>query len=243
MQMQIQSNEPVLELKNVGKSFGGLRAVNEVDLVVNKHDIHCLIGPNGAGKSTIFKMIMGIFNPTDGEILYNGKNLTKQKQWDRFEKGISIKLQVPGVFGDLTVKENIRIAAQRKYSKVALETKIEELLQEFQLKELQLEMVSNLSHGQQQALEMAMAVANDPELLLLDEPVAGMGPEETKFIVGLIKKINQKGVTVLFIDHDMEFVRSLAQTVTVLHLGNKFAEGTIEEIEKNQQVVDIYLGH
>ena len=239
--MQIQSNEPILELKNVGKSFGGLRAVNGVDLVVNKHDIHCLIGPNGAGKSTIFKMIMGIFNPTDGEILYNGKNLTKQKQWDRFERGI--KWQVPGVFGDLTVKDNIRIAAQRKYSKAVLETKIEELLQEFQLKELELEMVSNLSHGQQQALELAMAVANDPELLLLDEPVAGMGPEETKFIVGLIKKINQKGVTVLFIDHDMEFVRSLAQTVTVLHLGNKFAEGTIGEIENNPQVVDIYLGH
>ncbi|MBD8038400.1 ABC transporter ATP-binding protein [Solibacillus sp. A46] len=240
--MQVQNSEPILKLSNVGKSFGGLRAVDEVDLVIRKGELHCLIGPNGAGKSTIFKMIMGIFDPSDGQILYKGKSLAHMKKWDRFKEGISIKMQVPGVFGDLTVYENLRIAAQRTYSKKALEEKINYLLEEFNLTHLKGETVNNLSHGQQQSLEMGMAIANDPTLLLLDEPVAGMGPEETQFISNLIKKINNNGITILFIDHDMEFVRSLAQQVTVLHLGKKFAEGTIEDIENNEKVVEIYLG-
>ena len=240
--MQVQNKEPILKLSNVGKSFGGLRAVDEVDLVIRQGELHCLIGTNGAGKSTIFKMIMGIFDPSDGQILYKGKSLANMKKWDRFKEGISIKMQVPGVFGDLTVYENLRIAAQRAYSKKALEEKINYLLKEFNLTHLKGEMVNNLSHGQQQSLEMGMAIANEPTLLLLDEPVAGMGPEETQFISNLIKKINNNGITILFIDHDMEFVRSLAQQVTVLHLGKKFAEGTIEDIENNEKVVEIYLG-
>lgn len=240
--MQVQNKEPILELTNVGKSFGGLRAVDQVDLVIRQGEMHCLIGPNGAGKSTIFKMIMGIYNPTDGQIKYKGKSLTNMKKWDRFKKGISIKMQVPGVFGELTVFENLRIAAQRTYSSKALEDKIDYLLEEFNLTHLRDSVVNNLSHGQQQSLEMGMALANDPTLLLLDEPVAGMGPEETQFISNLIKKINNNGITILFIDHDMEFVRSLAKQVTVLHLGKKFAEGTIEEIENNEKVVEIYLG-
>lgn len=232
----------LLELKHVGKYFGGLRAVDDINLSVMPGDLHCLLGPNGAGKSTVFKMIMGLYQPTEGSIFFDQANVTHLKSWDRVKRGISIKMQTPGVFGELTVYENMKIAAQHYVPRAALHREISKLLQLLMIEHLQDEMVDNLSHGQQQWLEIGMALACRPKLLLLDEPAAGMGPEETDRTAELIRHLNQRGMTILFIDHDMEFVKKLAKNTTVLHLGRKFAEGTVEEIEANQQVIDIYLG-
>lgn len=232
----------LLELKHVGKYFGGLRAVDDINIKVESGDLHCLLGPNGAGKSTIFKMIMGVYKPTTGSIFFNQRNVTHLKSWDRVKLGISIKMQTPGVFGELTVYENMKIAVQHYTRHAEVKSEISRLLDLLMIRNLKDELVDNLSHGQQQWLEIGMALACKPKLLLLDEPAAGMGPEETDRTAELIRQLNQQGITILFIDHDMAFVKKLARNTTVLHLGRKFAEGTVEEIETNQQVVDIYLG-
>lgn len=239
----VKEREEILMLKGVGKQFGGLKAVDNVDLSIQKGELHCLIGPNGAGKSTIFKMIMGVYEPSVGEVFYKGKNITKMKNWDRASLGLSIKMQTPGVFGELSVYDNMRIAAQKYIKSSKIRGEIMELLDFLNIAHLEEEIVNNLSHGQQQWLEIGMSLASKPDLLLLDEPAAGMGPAETEFTAELVRKLNREGVSILFIDHDMDFVRQIAEKVTVLHLGKKFAEGTIADIEANQRVVDIYLGN
>lgn len=242
-QIKEKDQESILILKGVGKFFGGIKAVDKVDLSIKKGDLHCLIGPNGAGKSTIFKMIMGVYEPTEGEIFYKGKKLNKMKNWDRASLGLSIKMQVPGVYGELSVFDNMRIAVQRYVSHSEMKTEIMSILMFLGIDHLKDEIVNNLSHGQQQWLEIGMSLGSKPDLLLLDEPAAGMGPEETAFTAKLVRKLNAEGVTILFIDHDMDFVRKIAEKVTVLHFGKKFAEGTIAEIEANDKVVEIYLGN
>jgi ABC-type uncharacterized transport system ATPase subunit len=239
----VEEKEPILDLRGIGKYFGGIRAVDDVDLSIKKGELHCLIGPNGAGKSTIFKMIMGVYEPTVGEVFYKGKNITKMKNWDRASLGLSIKMQVPGVYGELSVYDNMRIVAQKYLKSSEMKTEIMNLLDVLGIAHLEQELVNNLSHGQQQWLEIGMSLASKPDLLLLDEPAAGMGPAETEFTAKLVRKLNKEGVTILFIDHDMDFVRQIAEKVTVLHFGKKFAEGTIGEIEANQRVVEIYLGN
>lgn len=237
------NRKTVLEIKGLTKTFGGIRAVSDVSLKIYEGDIYCLIGPNGAGKSTIFKMIMGEYPPTAGKIIYFGKDITREKQWMRAHKGISIKMQIPGVFKELTVRDNIRIALLNHVKGKDIDKDIEKLLDLVKIGSLGDQLVKNLSHGQQQWTEMAMAMASDPKLLLLDEPVAGMGPEETERTADLVKEINKMGITILFIDHDMDFVRRIAEQVTVLHYGKIFAEGTMGEIENNEGVRQIYLGN
>lgn len=234
--------EPILELRQVVKQFGGLKAVDGVDLTVRPGELRCLIGPNGAGKSTVFKLIMGIYAPMQGQIWFRGQDITRLNTWRRARMGIGIKMQVPGVYGELTLRENMRIAIQNFVKGKEIETEIDRLLSFVGIDKLGNPQVGNLSHGQQQWLEIAMALAAKPSILLLDEPAAGMGPEETEFTAELVKQLNASGVTILFIDHDMEFVRRIAQSVSVLHYGKPFAEGTLEEIEANEEVVRIYLG-
>jgi len=202
-----------------------------------------MIGPNGAGKSTIFKMIIGEYPPTSGTIVYNGRDITKEKAWQRAHDGISIKMQVPAVFNELTLRDNLRIALQGNTSASQMEAEVDRLIEFVGIQNLGNPTVKNLSHGQQQWLEIAMALALKPKLLLLDEPAAGMGPEETEFTAQLVRKINETGMTIIFIDHDMDFVRRIAKKVTVLHYGKVFAEGNLEEIEKNEGVIQIYLGN
>ncbi|ALS24321.1 MULTISPECIES: ABC transporter ATP-binding protein [Paenibacillus] len=234
--------ETLLELRNVVKQFGGLKAVDGVNMSVRRGELRCLIGPNGAGKSTVFKLIMGIYPPTQGHILFKGNDITKYDTWKRARMGISIKMQVPGVYGELSLRDNMRIATQNFVEPGDVEAEIDRLLSFVGIEQLGNPQVSNLSHGQQQWLEIAMALASKPDILLLDEPAAGMGPEETEFTAQLVKKMNESGITILFIDHDMEFVRRIAENVTVLHYGKPFAEGTLSEIEANEEVVRIYLG-
>lgn len=235
-------NEVLLKLENITKRFGGLTAVKDVNLTVNKGDLHCLIGPNGAGKSTIFNIIMGVYQPDQGSIIFKDKDITNNKLWSRAGLGLSIKMQIPGIYGDLTVRDNVKIAGQYQIQSKNIDDEIDRLLDFVGISHLENEYAMNLSHGQQQWLEICMSLASNPNLLLLDEPVAGMGPEETEFTAELVRKLNREGLTILFIDHDMEFVRRLAEKVTVLHQGQVFAEGTIQEIETNERVIDIYLG-
>ncbi len=239
----IVSTPCILELQHLTKYFGGIRANEDINLKIGEGELHCLIGPNGAGKSTVFRMITGEYSPTRGNILFKGHNITHEKTWRRIRRGISIKLQVPGVFSELSMRDNIKIALRNRVLHKTENEETDRLCQLVGIDNLGDPLVKNMSHGQQQWLEIGMALASTPKLLLLDEPAAGLGPEETEFTAELVKKIQiSMGVTVIFIDHDMNFVRKIASRVTVLHLGKIFAEGTMQEIEANEHVRQIYLG-
>ena len=232
----------VLEVKNIAKRFGGITALTDFNLTVRQGDIHCLIGPNGAGKTTVLKIIMGLYPPSAGRVELNGHNITGMKSHEVVKRGISIKMQVPGVYPDLTLRENMIIAAQNFVPKKDLDAEIDRLIKLVKIDNLGNPLVKNLSHGQQQWLEIAMALSSHPNILFLDEPAAGLGPEETQFTADLVKELNAQGMTILFIEHDMNFVRAIAKQVMVLHHGKKFAEGTLDEILSNEEVVQIYLG-
>ncbi len=242
MSQKIRHTDEILTLKKLTIDFGGLRAVNNVDLSIKRGELRGLIGPNGAGKSTIFKLIMGIYPPTQGQVIFKETDISKMPTWQRARMGIGIKMQIPGVYGELTGYENMRIAAQNYIPQEKIDEEINRLVQLIGIEELLPQVVNSLSHGQQQWLEIAMTLASNPELLLLDEPAAGMGPEETAFTAQIVKKLNDNGVSIIFIDHDMEFVRQISQQVTVLHQGAVFAEGHIGDIESDPEVIEIYLG-
>ena len=233
---------PLLSLKGVSKRFGGLRAVSDLDLSVQRGELRCLIGPNGAGKSTVFKLIVGFERPTTGAIVFDGAGIDTWPTWRRARQGLSIKMQIPGIYPELTVEDNMRVAAQHHVRGEQMEEAIARLLARIGLGGAGPMLTKNLSHGEQQWLEIGMALSVNPKLLLLDEPTAGMGPGETEATGRLIESLNADGVTILVIEHDMAFVRQIARTVTVLHLGRLFAEGPIAEIEANPAVTDIYLG-
>jgi len=232
----------ILQTRGLRKHFGGLSAINGVDLAVEEGELRCLIGPNGAGKSTLFKLILGAYQPSAGEILFRGEDISSLRPHLRVQRGMSIKFQVPGIFLELPVEQNLRIALQRAYRGAALGTELDRLLDLIDLAFQRDELAANLSHGQQQWLEIAMAVALKPSMLLLDEPTAGMSPEETFKTGELVKKLNGSGMTIIVIEHDMAFVRQIARRVTVLHIGQVFYEGTLDEIIGNEDVVRIYLG-
>ncbi len=233
---------PLLVLQGVSKRFGGLRAVSDLDLTVGRGELRCLIGPNGAGKSTVFKLIVGFERPTSGTITFDGAGIDSWPTWRRARQGLSIKMQIPGIYPELSVADNMRVAAQHHVRGGQMEEAIARLLARVGLAGTGSMLTKNLSHGEQQWLEIGMALSVNPKLLLLDEPTAGMGPGETEATGRLIESLNADGVTILVIEHDMAFVRQIARTVTVMHLGRTFAEGTIAEIEANPGVTDIYLG-
>jgi branched-chain amino acid transport system ATP-binding protein len=241
-QLPAPNGRPMLVLKDVSKRYGGLRAVSGLDLTIQRGELRCLIGPNGAGKSTVFRLIMGFERPTTGTIAFDGAAIDRWPTWRRARQGLSIKLQIPGIYPELSVHDNMRVAAQYHIRAGVMAEAIERLLARVGLAGLGPELAKNLSHGQQQWLEIGMALSVDPKLLLLDEPTAGMGPVETEATARLVEGLNADGVTILVIEHDMTFVRQIARTVTVMNLGRVFAEGTIDEIEANQGVTDIYLG-
>jgi branched-chain amino acid transport system ATP-binding protein len=224
-----------LKATGVAKTFGGLAAVSGVDLSVDEGEIHCLIGPNGAGKSTFFKLIVG-------SIAFRGENITGMQPSARVRRGMSIKMQTPSIFKELPVRQNIEIALQHHVSKADLPREEERLLSLMELSADATKLAGTLAHGQQQWLEIGMALALRPRLLLMDEPTAGMSTEETYRTGELIKSLNAEGMTVLVVEHDMAFIRQIAQRVTVLHFGKVFAHGTIGEIISDPRVAEIYLG-
>lgn len=232
----------ILEVRKLNKHFGGLHVTNDVNLTLQVGEIHCLIGPNGAGKSTLFRLILGEFQPGSGDILFADENITALKSFARIHRGLSVKFQVPGVFNGLSVRQNLEIALQARHRGVELKQEIDRLLAFLGLEADQAQTAGNLSHGQKQWLEIGMAISLKPRLLLLDEPTAGMSPEETRQTGEMIQRLNAEGMTVLAVEHDMAFVRQVAHRVTVLHLGQVFAQGSIDEIVADERVAAIYLG-
>lgn len=232
----------ILETRGLKKYFGGLRAIDGVELNIEQGELRCLIGPNGAGKSTLFKLIVGTYPPTEGSIFFRGEDITTLRPYHRVQRGLSIKFQIPGIFLDLPTEQNLRIALQRACAGGELETELERLLELVDLMPHRQELAGNLSHGQQQWLEIGMALGVRPALLFLDEPTAGMSGEETYKTGELVKKLNAEGMTIVVIEHDMTFIRQIAKRVTVLHFGKVFDEGGLDDIVRNEDVVRIYLG-
>lgn len=234
--------EIVLETHGLTKRFGGLTAVDGVDFQLEKGEIRCLIGPNGAGKSTFFKLIAGLHMPSSGTIEYAGQDITELMRHERARRGISIKFQKVSIFKDITVRENLRIPVQRTESGQRQTESVERLLDLIGLRDKVDHPAGQLSHGEQQWLEIAMSMAIKPQLLLLDEPTAGMTIEETRETADLIQSLAEEGVTIIVVEHDLNFVRNLSATVSVLHQGDIFAEGSIDEIENDEAVQRVYLG-
>lgn len=232
----------LLETHQLNKHFGGLHVTGNVDFTLQPGEMHCLIGPNGAGKSTFFKLILGEHLPDSGKILYDGSEITRDKPFERIRRGISVKFQVPGIFKELSVRQNLTIALQHHVAPRLLKDEIDRLLEFLKLSGDHMQLAGNLSHGQKQWLEIGMAIALKPKLLLLDEPTAGMTPDETFATGEMLQELNREGMTLLAVEHDMAFVRQIAHQVTVLHFGKIFAQGTINEIVADERVAAIYLG-
>jgi branched-chain amino acid transport system ATP-binding protein len=232
----------ILEVRGLRKRFGGLTVLEDVDLAIESGEIHCLIGPNGAGKSTLFKVILGTYEPSEGKVFFLGEDVTARKPFERVMRGMSIKMQVPSVFRDLPVMQNLVIALQRRLPRSRIDAEAQRLMGMLELEEQALKTAGELSHGQQQWLEIGMALSLQPTMLLLDEPTAGMSPEETFRTGELIQRLNAEGMTVLVVEHDMAFIRQIAQKVTVLHFGRVFAQGDIGAIIADPRVAEIYLG-
>jgi ABC-type uncharacterized transport system ATPase subunit len=234
---------PILETKGLNKHFGGLHVTANVNFALDDGEIHCLIGPNGAGKSTLFRLILGEHTASSGNIFYAGEDITSLKSFERIRRGMSVKFQVPGIFKALSARQNLEIALQHHLEGTSLADEAERLLAFLNLSEVGTQLAGSLSHGQKQWLEIGMAISLKPRLLLLDEPTAGMSPAETHATGEIVKTLNDGGVTILAVEHDMSFVRQVARRVTVLHLGRIFAQGTIDEIVADERVTEIYLGH
>ncbi len=230
----------ILETIGLTKGYGGVRAIDGVDLQLQRGELRCLIGPNGAGKSTFFKMLSAQINPSAGRIMFDGQDITDVQPYVVSHLGIGIKNQVPAVFDNLSVQENIWLAGHA-LDPAHRETATRDMLDRLGLSRLAAAKVGGLAHGHRQWVELGMVLMLSPRLILLDEPTAGMTEEETDRVVELIHEAN-KTSTIIVVEHDMKFVRKIAQTVTVFHQGRVFAEGTIAEIMANAAVRDIYLG-
>ncbi len=244
----------LLEIRNVSKHFGSLVAVDGVSLNVAAGELRAVIGPNGAGKTTFFNMISGFFAPTAGDILLDGRVITKLKVTQRVALGMARTFQITEIFPELTVRENIRIAVEataglglRMWPSRAVTARVdgevEALLAQSGLAATADRLVGELSHGDQRAAEIAMALALKPRLLLLDEPTAGMGEQETYQVASLIRRLHKNhGYTIVLIEHDMRVVFNLADRITVLDQGALLADGTPDEIAANPAVQAAYLG-
>lgn len=231
-----------IEAVDLHKQFGGLAALEGASLEVAPNGVRCVIGPNGAGKSTLFNLLVGRYRPTSGEVLLGTKSLAGRRPDERARLGLGIKFQVPSIYADLPVFENVWLAAYAGQRNVAAATKqSEEVLAWLNLSDKMDEPASALSHGEQQWLEIGMVMARAPKVILLDEPTAGMTRAETDRAVELIHELAQFA-TVLVVEHDMEFVRQVGAPVTMFHDGRVFASGSLEEIRADERVLDIYLG-
>lgn len=235
--------DTLLQAEELRKDFGGFTAIDDIDFDVEEGELRCLIGPNGAGKSTLMKLIAGIHMPTSGSVYYDGTDFTDLDPHARVQQGLSMKFQVPAVYGDLTVRENVRLPVQQSASGRERRERIAEAIETAGLTGYEDVPANALSHGQQQQLEIGMAAALDPDLLLLDEPVAGLDVEERQEIAERITRLNEEaGIAFVVIEHDTDFVADIADEVTVLHNGEVFREGPIEEIKADPAVQRIYLG-
>ncbi|MGN0562133.1 MAG: ABC transporter ATP-binding protein [Candidatus Fimenecus sp.] len=249
----------LLEVKNLGIQFGGLRAVDEFNLEIEKGALYGLIGPNGAGKTTVFNMLTGVYKPTDGDILLDGKSIVGKSQIDINKMGIARTFQNIRLFRQMSVLDNVKVGLhnQIKYSTVSgifklpsyfkkekeMNEKAMSLLEVFDLQGEADYLASNLPYGKQRKLEIARALATNPKLLLLDEPAAGMNPNETAELMETIQFVRREfDMTILLIEHDMRLVSGICEDLTVLNFGKVLAQGKTSEVLKNPEVITAYLG-
>jgi len=245
------STDYLLAIEELTVSFDGFKAVDNLTLYVDKNELRVIIGPNGAGKTTVLDMICGKTKPTSGSIKFRNRELVGLSEHKIVHAGVGRKFQTPSIYENLTVFENLEVSFPKGRSVLGcigfrrtadVVMRIHEVAKEIGLAEELDKEGGLLSHGQKQWLEIGMLLMQEPELIMLDEPVAGMSPAEREQTAKLIKRIS-KGRSIIIIEHDMEFVSSIADKVTVLHLGKRLAEGTMSEIKTNPKVVEVYLGH
>jgi ABC-type uncharacterized transport system ATPase subunit len=235
------TDQPILETRDLTMRFGGVVAVNSVNFSLAEGELRCLIGPNGAGKSTFFKCLTRQYKPSTGEIFYRGTDITGEITHQIARRGIGIKTQVPSVFDGLTVHENIWLSARRHHSTREANRIVGEIIERVGLGEAVKKTVGQLAHGERQWVELAIVLTGDPSLILLDEPTAGMTAEEVNRTTEMIREINKRAALIV-VEHDMQFIKSIAQKVTVFHQGAILVEDTMHNLQNNQQVRDIYLG-
>ena len=242
----------LLETRSLVKAFKGFVAVDGVSLRVRRGEIHALIGPNGAGKTTFFNLLTKFLRPTSGEILYRGANITGEKPADIARQGIARSFQICAVFPQLTVRENVRVALQRRLgtsfhfwrsakSLVKLDARAMQLLGEVRLESSAASLAADLPYGRKRALEFATTLALEPDLMLLDEPTQGLGHEDVARVTQLIKQVSADR-TVLMVEHNMSVVSSIADTISVLQRGRVIAAGPYAEVAKNPLVIEAYMG-
>jgi len=253
---------PLLKARNLSKRFGGLAAISELSFDIHSGEVVGLIGPNGAGKTTLFNIVAGTYPPSRGKVIFNGKDITGKRPDVIASKGLARTFQANVLFSSQTVLENVIVAhilqsklgffgrlfkeipgtrSARKDDEI-LRHKSIELLDYMGLAHLKNMVARNLSHGHQRALGVCMAIATQPMLLLLDEPVSGMNPEETLAMIRLIKGIHDRGITIMIVEHDMRAVMGLSKKIIVLNYGRIIAEGTPDEVRQNKEVIEAYLG-
>ena len=248
----------LLEIRNLSKYFGGLVAIDQLDLDVFDSEILGLIGPNGAGKTTLFNLVSGFFSPTSGKVVFKDEEITGLKPHKIARMGIGRTFQSTNLFMEATVFDNVFTGFHRHYKVARWETflhtpsarkeeeaikrKAVEILKFMGLASLEGELAQNLPHGHQRILGVCIALATNPTLLLLDEPLTGMNPMERLTVVGLIRQLRDRGVTIVVVEHDMKAVMSLCDRIAVLNYGRKIAEGLPEKIRGNREVIEAYLG-
>jgi branched-chain amino acid transport system ATP-binding protein/urea transport system ATP-binding protein len=234
--------EIILETRNLSRRFGGVTAVDRVDFSLWQNELRCLIGPNGAGKSTFFKCLTGQLEPSEGDIVIREFHTGSRQPHEVARLGVGIKTQVPNVFDGLSVEENIWLSARRWEGAQRARALTSETLERLRLGDIRNDLVGQLAHGQRQWVELGMVIAAEPWLVLLDEPAAGMTKEEVALTAELIKEINQTA-TMIIVEHDMQFIRMIANQVTVLHEGRILIEDTMDVVSRDARVRDVYLGH
>jgi ABC-type uncharacterized transport system ATPase subunit len=239
--------EPVLEARAVSKRFGGLRVLNDVNVRLHDRSLHSVIGPNGAGKSTLFDILAGVQTPDTGEVLHDGRSVTRDATWRRARAGVVRKFQAPTVFRELSVAENVEIAAcgGERLTRLALgrhsDGSAAQAMERLDLTRLRHSRAGDLAHGEQQRLEIAMTLATGPRVLLLDEPAAGATQAERTSMATLLRALTGE-LSILVVEHDLRFIREVSDYVSVLDRGTLIAHGSVDEISNNDEVRAVFLG-
>jgi branched-chain amino acid transport system ATP-binding protein len=248
----------ILEVKGLTKAFGGVEALSAVDLSVTAGDVVGVIGPNGAGKSTLFNVLSGVMKPTRGRIVFQGKDITGMRPHRIAARGLVRTFQGTELFSDLSVIDNVRVACaiparvnpladvaglpSVKRKEAEMTSRAAEIVELTGLAPVTHKLARDLPHGYQRALGVAVALATGPQVLCLDEPVTGMNMEETESMIQLIDRIHQQNITILLVEHHMKVVMTVCQRIVVLNFGKKIAEGSVDEIQNNEDVIEAYLG-
>jgi branched-chain amino acid transport system ATP-binding protein len=235
------SEAPLLVTSGIAMSFGGVHVLRGIDFTVQRRELRCVIGPNGAGKSTLFKCLTGELVPTAGTILFKGEPIVGRPSFAIAQRGIGIKTQVPSLFDGLTARQNVWLASRRRLGEAQAGQTTRSLMERIGIGKIANAIVGRLAHGQRQLVELAMVVAADPELILLDEPAAGMTQDEIGRLADLIRELS-KDHGIIVVEHDMQFIAMIATTVTVLHRGEILVEDEVGRVMSDPRVRSVYLG-